>query len=54
MLLKYFSVSHAVDDNWSAFSLQSDNMRDQALNVMMGGVLELKKEDVLRMVRWKK
>ncbi|KAK9964501.1 hypothetical protein ABG768_005668 [Culter alburnus] len=28
---------------------KSDNMRDQALNVMMGGVLELKKEDVLRM-----
>lgn len=30
--------------------MQSDNMRDQALSVMMGGVLELKKEDVLRMV----
>ncbi|RXN27818.1 cilia- and flagella-associated 43 [Labeo rohita] len=28
---------------------KSDNTRDQALNVMMGGVLELKKEDVLRM-----
>ncbi|XP_055026578.2 cilia- and flagella-associated protein 43 [Misgurnus anguillicaudatus] len=28
---------------------KSDNMRDQALNVMMGGVLELKKEDILRM-----
>ncbi|XP_051508041.1 cilia- and flagella-associated protein 43 [Myxocyprinus asiaticus] len=27
----------------------SDNMRDEALNVMMGGVLELKKEDVLKM-----
>jgi len=29
-------------------------MRDQALNVMMGGVLELKKEDVLKTVRWQK
>ncbi|XP_077093181.1 cilia- and flagella-associated protein 43 isoform X3 [Siphateles boraxobius] len=27
---------------------KSDKMRDQALNVMMGGVLELKKEDVLK------
>lgn len=28
-------------------TLQSDNLRDQALSVMMGGVLELKKEDML-------
>ncbi|XP_697139.4 cilia- and flagella-associated protein 43 [Danio rerio] len=28
---------------------KSENMRDQGLSVMMGGVLELKKEDVLRM-----
>lgn len=44
-------MSHAVDDNnCSAFPMQSDNLRDQALSLMMGGVLELKKEDVLRMV----
>ncbi|XP_016149573.1 cilia- and flagella-associated protein 43-like [Sinocyclocheilus grahami] len=37
------------EDKQQRLAAKSDNMRDQALSVMMGGVLELKKEDVLRM-----
>ncbi|XP_043110587.1 cilia- and flagella-associated protein 43 [Puntigrus tetrazona] len=36
------------EDERQRLAAKSDNMRDQALGVMMGGVLELKKEDVLR------
>ena len=32
------------------FGFQVDNIRDRALDDMMGGVLELKKEDILKMV----
>ncbi|XP_067277323.1 cilia- and flagella-associated protein 43 isoform X2 [Pseudorasbora parva] len=37
------------EDKRQMLAAKSDNTRNQALNVMMGGVLELKKEDVLRM-----
>ncbi|XP_059422267.1 cilia- and flagella-associated protein 43 isoform X2 [Carassius carassius] len=37
------------EDEQQRHAAKSDNTRDQALSVMMGGVLELKKEDVLRM-----
>uniref|UniRef100_A0A9J7Z8Q9 Cilia- and flagella-associated protein 43 n=1 Tax=Cyprinus carpio carpio TaxID=630221 RepID=A0A9J7Z8Q9_CYPCA len=37
------------EDERQGLAAKSDNTRDQALSVMMGGVLELKKEDVLRM-----
>ncbi|CAM4726849.1 unnamed protein product [Leuciscus chuanchicus] len=36
------------EDKRQMLAAKSDKMRDQALNVMMGGVLELKKEDVLK------
>lgn len=34
------------------YLLQEDNAKQRALNDMMGGVLEVKKEDILRMVRF--
>ncbi|KAK2896717.1 hypothetical protein Q8A67_011205 [Cirrhinus molitorella] len=37
------------EDERQRLAAKSDNVRDQALNVMMGGVLELRKEDVLKM-----
>lgn len=37
------------EEKLQSLATKSENMRDQALNLMMGGVLELKKEDILRM-----
>lgn len=34
----------------SVFLLQGDEVRDRALDDMMDGVLEVKKEDILKMV----
>ncbi|XP_056617541.1 LOW QUALITY PROTEIN: cilia- and flagella-associated protein 43 [Triplophysa dalaica] len=36
------------EEKLQGLAAKSDNVRDTALNVMMGGVLELKKEDILR------
>lgn len=43
-------VQHRKSSQLGVFVLQGDNLRTRALDNMMGGALEGKKEDVLHMV----
>lgn len=44
------STSISVPSYWLLFPLQGDTVRDRALDDMMNGVIEVKKDGILKMV----